>query len=143
MWTLPMFRRLIALTALSMSLALAGDLTFIAEAINPGNGKKYRAYIDQSTIHREGAYESVKLVSIYESPISAAGFAGVKSMVNIFQMDCHRHVKRVTYIGFLDSQGQVIIDEKYPNAPDEPLGPDTVDRKVEPYLCIHLSDPVK
>jgi len=138
-----MFRRLIALAALSMSLAQAGDLTFIAEAINPGNGKKYKAYIDQSTIHPKGAYQSVKLVSIYESPISAAGFAGVKSMVNIFQMDCHRHVKRVTYIGFLDSQGQVIIDEKYPNAPDEPLGSDSVDRKVEPYLCIHLSDPVK
>jgi hypothetical protein len=138
-----MFRRLLALTALSMCLAQAGDLTFIAEAVNPGNGKKYKAYIDQSTIHRVGAYQSVKLVSIYESPISAAGFAGVKSMVNIFQMDCDRHVKRVTYIGFLDSQGQVIIDEKYPDAPDEPLGSDSVDRKVEPYLCIHLSDPVK
>ena len=138
-----MFRRLIALTALSLSLAHAGDLTFIAEAINPGNGKKYKAYIDQFTIHRVGAYESVKLVSIYESPISAAGFAGVKSMINIFQMDCHRHVKRVTYIGFLDSQGQVIVDEKYPDAPDEPLGSDSVDRKVEPYLCMHLSDPVK
>jgi hypothetical protein len=138
-----MLKRLIALAALSASFAQGGDLTFIAEAINPGNGKKYKAYIDQSTIHREGAYESVKLVSIYEHPISAAGFAGVKSMVNIFQMDCHRHVKRVTYIGFLDTQGQVIIDEKYPDAPDEPLGSDSVDRKVEPYLCVHLSDSVK
>jgi len=71
-----MFKQLIALAALSLSSAQAGDLTFIAEAVNPGNGKKYRAYIDQSTIHREGAYESVKLVSIYEKPISAAGFAG-------------------------------------------------------------------
>ena len=138
-----MFLRLIALSALSLSLAQAGDLTFIAEAVNSGNGKKYRAYIDQSTIHREGAYESVKLVSIYDQPISAAGFAGVKSMVNFFQVDCHRHVKRVTYIGFLDAQGHVIVEENYPDAPDEPFGSSTVDRKVEPYLCVHLSDPVK
>lgn len=138
-----MLTRLIALSALALSLAQAGDLTFIAEAVNSGNGKKYKAYIDQSTIHREGAYESVKLVSIYDQPISAAGFAGVKSMVNIFQVDCHRHVKRVTYIGFLDARGQVIVDEKYPDAPDEPFGSGTVDRQVEPYLCMHLSDPVK
>ncbi len=140
-----MFKQLVVLTALALSptQAPAGDLTFIAEAINAGNGKKYKAYIDQSTIHREGTYESVKLVSIYEKPISAAGFAGIKSMVNIFQVDCHRHVKRVTYIGFLDAQGNVIVDEKYPNAPDEPFGTETVDRKVEPYLCVHLTDPVR
>lgn len=134
---------LIALVILSASMAGAGDLTFITDAVNPGNGKKYKAYLDQSTIHREGAYETVKLVSIYENPISAAGFTGVKSMVNIFQVDCHRHVKRVTYIGFLDVQGRVIVEEKYPNAPDEPFGIDTVDRKIEPYLCVHLTDPVK
>jgi hypothetical protein len=138
-----MLRRLITLATLSITIASAGDLTFIADAINPGNGKKYKAYIDQSTIHREGAYETVKLVSIYEKPISAAGFAGVKSMVNIFQVNCHRHVKRVTYIGFLNAEGQVIVEEKYPNAPDEPIGVDTVDQKIEPYLCIHLTDPVK
>jgi hypothetical protein len=138
-----MLKHFIALATLSMSLAQAGDLTFIAEAVNPGNGKKYKAYIDQSTIHREGAYESVKVVSVYEQPISAAGFAGVKSMVNTFQVDCHRHVKRVTYIGFLDAKGGVIVEEKYPTAPDEPFGTDTVDQKIEPYLCIHLTDPVK
>lgn len=138
-----MLRPLLALLTLSASIVSAGDLTFIADAINPGNGKKYKAYIDQSTIHREGAYETVKVVSIYETPISAAGFAGVKSMVNIFQVDCRRHVKRVTYIGFLDSQGQVIIEEKYPNAPDEPFGKDTVDLKIQPYLCIRLTDPVR
>lgn len=138
-----MIKNLVALAALSMSFAWAGDLTFIADAVNPGNGKSYKAYIDQSSIHREGAYESVKLVSIYEKPISAAGFAGVKSMVNIFQVDCRRHVKRVTYIGFLDVQGNVIVEERYPHAPDEPFGSDTVDRKVEPYLCARLSDPVR
>lgn len=138
-----MLKRLITLVALATSIASAGDLTFIADAINPGNGKKYKAYIDQSTIHREGAYETVKVVSIYEKPISAAGFAGVKSMVNTFQVDCHRHVKRVTYIGFLDTEGKVIIEEKYPNAPDEPFGVDTVDVKVKSYLCISLTDPVR
>ncbi|HEY3400796.1 MAG TPA: surface-adhesin E family protein [Geothrix sp.] len=138
-----MFKRLLILVTLSAPMVGAGDLTFLADAINPGNGKKYKAYIDRSTIHRVGAYESVKLVSIYEQPISAAGFAGVKSMVNIFQVDCRRHVKRVTYIGFLDTQGRVIIEEKYPHAPDEPFGTGTVDLKVQPYLCIHLTDPVR
>jgi hypothetical protein len=138
-----MRRCLTALAALSVSILSAGDLTFLADAVNPGNGKKYKAYLDQSTIHREGAYETVKRVSIYENPISAAGFAGVRSMVNIFQVDCHRHVKRVTYIGCLDVQGRVLVEENYPNAPDEPLGIDTVNRKIEPYLCVHLTDPVK
>lgn len=64
-------------------------------------------------------------------------------MVNIFQVDCRRHVKRVTYIGFLDTDGKVIIEEKYPNAPDEPFGVGTVDLKIQPYLCIRLTDPVK
>jgi hypothetical protein len=58
-------------------------------------------------------------------------------------VDCHRHVKRVTYIGFLDAQGKVIVEEKYPNAQEEPFGTGTVDQKIEPYLCIHLTDPVK
>lgn len=135
--------KLIVLMILSVSVANAGDLTFITDAVNSGNGKKYKAYIDQSTIHREGAYETVKVVSIYENPITAAGFAGVKSMVNTFQADCLRHVKRVTYIGFLNTQGQVIVEEKYPSAPDEPFGNNMVDQKIKPYLCIHLTDPVK
>jgi hypothetical protein len=138
-----MLRQLIALMILSVSVANASELTFIADAVNPGNGKKYKAYIDQSTIHQEGAYETVKVVSIYEKPISAAGFAGVKSMVNTFQVDCLRHVKRVTYIGFLNTQEQVIVEEKYPHAPNEPFGDNTVDLKIQPYLCIHLTDPVK
>jgi hypothetical protein len=138
-----MIVQLIALMILSVSVANAGDLTFVSDAVNSGNGKKYKAYIDQSTIHREGTYETVKVVSIYENPITAAGFAGVKSMVNSFQVDCHRRVKRVTYIGFLNTQEQVIVEEKYPNAPDEPLGKNTIDQKIQPYLCINLTDPVK
>jgi hypothetical protein len=138
-----MLKHLIVLATLSVSIAQAGELTFIASAVNPANGQTYKAYIDQSTIHREGDYESVKLISIYEHPIAAAGFKGVKSMVNTFQVNCHRHVKRVTYIAFLDANGRVLVDEKYPDAPDEPIGTDTVDGMVEPYLCIHPTDPVK
>jgi hypothetical protein len=74
----------------ALSLAQAGDLTFIADAVNPGNGKKCKAYI-----------------------------------------------------GFLDAQENVIVEEKYPHAPDEPFGTDSVDRKVEPYLCLHLTGPGK
>lgn len=138
-----MLRHLIAMMILSVSAASAGDLTFIADAVNPGNGKNYKAYIDQSTIHREGSYVTVKAVSIYEKPIGAAGFVGVKSMVNTFQVDCLRRVKRVTYIGFLNIQDQVIVEEKYQAAPDEPFGDNTVDQKILPYLCPHLTNPVK
>ena len=138
-----MHRYMVLLLAFSATLASAGDLTYLTDAVNPGNGKVYKAYIDQSTIHREGTYESVKVVSIYAKPIAAAGFTGVKSMVNIFQVDCHRHVKRVTYIGFLDAQGRVIVEESYPDAQDEPFGVGTVDLKIQPYLCVRLSDPVR
>ncbi len=138
-----MLKHLIVLATLSVSIAQAGELTFITSAVNTATGQTYKAYIDQSTIHREGDYESVKLVSIYEHPITAAGFKGVKFMVNTFQMNCHRHVKRVTYIAFLDANEKVIVDKKYPDARDEPLGTNSVDRMVEPYLCIHLTDPVK
>lgn len=132
-----MLRRLLVLMTLvlSVSVANASDLTFLAEAVNSGNGEKYKAYIDLSTRHREGTYETIKLLSIYEKPITAAGYSGVKSMVNTFQIDCQRNVKRVSYIGFLNLQGQVIVDEKYPNAPDEGFGEGTVDRKIVPYLC--------
>jgi hypothetical protein len=135
MRTMVLLGRLIAPMALFSSVANAGELTFIADAVNPGNGKNYKAYIDQSTIHREQAYETVKLISIYDAPISAAGYSGVKSMVNIFQTDCLRHVKRVTYIGFLNTQDQVIVEEKYSSPPDEPFGKGTVDLKVQAYLC--------
>lgn len=130
-----MLKRILVLMTVSISIAHAGDLTFIADAVNPGNGKKYKAYIDRSTIHREGDYETVKLVSVYENPISAAGFSGVKSMVNVFQINCHRSVKRVIYIGFLDAMGRVIVDENYPDAPGEPFGTNTVDIEIRPYLC--------
>ncbi len=127
--------QLIATLVLFASVANAGELTFIVDAVNPGNGKKYKSYIDRSTIHREQGYATVKLIAIYEAPISAAGYAGVKSMVNILQMDCRRHVKRIAYIGFLNRQEQVIVEEKYPNAKDEPIGHGTVDEKLQPYLC--------
>jgi hypothetical protein len=128
------------LLTLSATVAYASELIFLTEAINPGNGKKYKAYLDKSTIHREGAYQTVKLQSVYDEPITAAGYDGVKSMVNTFQIDCSRHVKKLTYIAFLNSQGQTIVDEKYPDAQDEPIGRDTVDAKIVPYLC---SDPAK
>jgi hypothetical protein len=135
MRTMVLLGQLIAAMALFASAASAGDLTFIADAVNPGNGKNYKSYIDKSTIHREQAYTTVKLIAIYDPPISAAGYAGVKSMVNILQMDCLRHVKRLAYIGFLNTQEQVIVEEKYPNAADEPIKKGAVDEKIQPYLC--------
>jgi hypothetical protein len=130
-----MLRKFAALVVLSGTLAYAADLVFLAEAVNPGNGFRYKAYLDKSTIHREGRYQTVKLISTYAEPIRAAGYEGVKSMVNTFQVDCIRQVKRVTYIAFLNSDGEIIVDEKYPDADDEPIGKDTVDAKTIPYLC--------
>ncbi|MGB8261909.1 MAG: surface-adhesin E family protein [Terracidiphilus sp.] len=126
---------LVAIVALSAAIAWATDLVFLAEAENPGNGKTYKAYLDRSTIHMEGKYKTAKLVSVYAEPIRAAGFDGVKSMVNTYQLDCTRRVKRVTYIAFLDADGRVIVDEKYADAEDEPLAEGTVDMKIVPYLC--------
>lgn len=127
--------KLAVLAVLSGTLAYAADLIFLTEATNAGNGFTYKAYLDRSTIHREGRYQTVKLISIYAEPITAAGYEGVKSMVNTFQVDCSRHVKRVTYIAFLNSDGETIVDEKDPDAEDEPIGQDTVDAKTLPYLC--------
>jgi hypothetical protein len=73
------------------SLAYAADLIFLTEAVNPGSGKTYKAYIDKSTI------------------------------------------------AFPKSQGAVIVDEKDPDAPDEPIGEDTVNTKIVPYLCTNPS----
>ena len=131
-----MLGRLFILAALLCATpAYATDLVFIADAVNPANGLPYKSYIDRSTIRREGPYQTVKLIAIYGSPFNAGPYKGVKSMVNTFQVDCPRNVKRVTYIGFLDVQSRVIVEQHYPNAKEEPFGTDTVDQKIKPNLC--------
>lgn len=130
-------RSLAAALALSAALAFAGpnDLVFLGDATNPSNHLGYKAYLDKSTIHTEGRYQTVKLISVYAEPFSAAGYNGIKSMVNTFQVDCSRHVKRVTYIAFLNSDGGVIVDQHYSDAGDEQFGSGTIDGKTIPYLC--------
>lgn len=136
-----LYRMLIAAVMCSTSALAAEQMIFIGDAVNSGNGEKYKAYIDVSTIRKEGAYQVVKLVSIYDKPIDIPGYPGVKSMVNTFQVNCGRHVKRVTYIGFLNATGRVIVEQQYPDAPDEQFGSDTIDRSVTPYLCKSASVP--
>jgi hypothetical protein len=124
------------IVTLLASAACAGDLTFITRAANDAlGGAQYNAYIDLSTKHMDGTYTSVKLISIYDQPVTAGGFKGVKKMVNTFEIDCGRNVKRVLYIGFLDSNDKLIVDQAYPNAQDEGFGQGTVDTLVKPYLC--------
>jgi hypothetical protein len=122
------------LVILALSLtAFAGDLTFITKATR--NDKHYKAYIDLSTKHLEGTYQTVTLYSYYDTPISADGYSGIQWMKNTFQTDCKRNVKRVTYIAYLDSQGKTIVDQTIKDAPDEGFGNGTVDNLIKPYLC--------
>jgi hypothetical protein len=138
-----LLRNLAVLVTLSAACAYAEDLAFLANATNTAIGKDYKAYIDKSSIHAEGAYQSAKVISIYDAPVKASGYDGVKRMVNIFQVDCSRRVKRVTYIAFLNSDGEVIVDAKYPDAKDEGFGIGLVDMKILPYLCPDLPLPAK
>lgn len=130
-----MLRYFLVIAAMYAASVYAADLTFISDGVNPGNGEQYKVYIDLSTIHREGNYQTAKTVAIYKHPITAANFNGVKSMVNTFQVDCQLNLKRVTYIGFLDAHGRVIVEEHYPDAAQEQFGIDTVDQKFKAYLC--------
>jgi hypothetical protein len=126
---------LAAVAVLSAVTYAAEDLVFLTDATNPGNGLHYKAYLDKSSIHPDGEYQSAKLVAVYDEPFDAGNYKGIKSMTNTFEVDCSRHVKRVTYIAFLDSQGQIIVDQKYPDAKDEGIGANTVDKLTLPYLC--------
>jgi hypothetical protein len=129
-----MKRILILMLALLMPLAAVAELTYVTKALDRLD-RKYTTYIDLSSKHMEGTYTTVTTYALWDPPVTNDGYSGIKWYKNTFQIDCTRNVKRVTYIGYLDVNGKIIVDESYPNAPDEGISPDLVDSKLKPYLC--------
>jgi hypothetical protein len=128
--------KLFAFLLMFASIASAEDIVFVTKGINDSaGGRVYNTYLDRDSIHLEGTYTTVTLASVYPEPFDIGEYKGVKFMVNTFQIDCRRNVKRVTYIAFKDVNGKIIVDESYPNAPDEQISTDLVDTKIKPYLC--------
>jgi hypothetical protein len=130
-------RKGIALLLATLALALtafAGNLTFITKALD-GQNREYKAYLDLSTKHMEGTYTTMNSYALFDPPITQDGYSGIKWYKNVFQIDCGRNVKRVTYIAYLDVNGKVIVDESDPNAPDEGITSNLVDSKEKPYYC--------
>jgi hypothetical protein len=130
-------KRIFAASILVLTLSLAAfaaQLTFVTNALD-SHDREYKTYIDLSTKHMEGTYSTATTYALWDPPITSDGYSGIKWYKNIFQIDCARNVKRVTYIGYLDVNGKVIVEESYPNAPDEPMSTDLVDSKLKPYYC--------
>jgi hypothetical protein len=131
-------KRTISVVIVTLALALTAlaqtKLTFITKALD-SHDREYKAYIDLSSKHMEGTYTTIDLYSHWEPPITTDGYSGIAWYKNVFQIDCGRNVKRVTYIGYLDINGKVIVEESYPDAPDEQISTTLVDSKVKPYLC--------
>lgn len=127
----------IALLIATLTLALAtfaSQLTFITKALD-SHDREYTAYLDLSTKHMEGTYTVMTSYAEWATPVTSDGYSGIKWYKNILQMDCARNVKRLTYIGYLDVNGKVIVEESYPDAQDEAISPTLVDSKEKPYYC--------
>ncbi len=119
---------------LFITVAYAGDLTFITKALD-SHDREYTTYLDLSTKHVEGTYTVITSYALWATPITSDGYSGIKWYKNVLQIDCARNVKRLTYIGYLDVNGKVIVEESYPDAVDEPVSTALVDSKEKPYYC--------
>jgi hypothetical protein len=120
--------------ALSLTAFAQGTLTFVTKALD-SKDREYTTYLDLSTKHMEGTYTVITSYALWATPITADGYSGIKWYKNVLQMDCARNVKRLTYIGYLDVDGKVIVEESYPDAKDEAITPDRVDAKEKPFYC--------
>lgn len=130
-------KRIITSVVLVLALALtaiAGDLTFVTKALDSHN-REYTAYLDLSTKHMDGTYTAITSYALFDTPVTSDGYSGIKWYKNILEIDCARNVKRIRYIGYLDVNGKVIVEESYPNAPDEGITSNLVDSKEKPYYC--------
>jgi hypothetical protein len=112
----------------------AGTLTYVTKA-RDAKDREYTAYLDLSTKHMEGTYTVMTSYALWDPPITSDGYSGIKWYKNVLQMDCKRNVKRLTYIGYLDVDGKVIVEESYPDAKDEAISTDRVDAKEKPFYC--------
>src|SRR6202795_4035836 len=126
---------MLMLAVLIASIAVAqSNLTFVTKALD-SKDREYTTYLDLSTKHMEGTYTVITSYALWATPITSDGYSGIKWYKNVLQMDCTRNVKRLTYIGYLDINGKVIVEESYPDAQDEAITPDRVDAKEKPYYC--------
>jgi hypothetical protein len=124
---------LLALT-LTLSAFAQSNLTFITKATD-SHDREYSAYLDLSTKHMEGTYTTMTSYALWATPITSDGYSGIKWYKNVLQIDCARNVKRLKYIGYLDVNGNVIVEESYPDAQDEAISTTLVDSKEKPYYC--------
>jgi len=118
----------------TLSSVAQAQLTFVTKALD-AKDREYTAYLDLSTKHMEGTYTTMTSYALWTTPITNDGYSGIKWYKNVLQIDCARNVKRLTYIGYLDVNGNVIVEESYPNAEDEAVTPHLVDSKERPYYC--------
>jgi hypothetical protein len=127
----------IALVLLCAVAAIAGTLTFVTKAtLTVGSmNYQYDALIDLSTLHKENGYPTVNTYARFDTPIEADGYKNIKWWKNIFQADCQNNKKRLIYIGYLDPNGKLIVEDPMPNAPWEEFHPDEVNYLYRPYVC--------
>lgn len=110
------------------------NLTYITKALD-SKDREYTAYLDLSTKHTEGTYTVMTSYALWATPITSDGYSGIKWYKNVLQIDCARNVKKLTYIGYLDIDGKVIVEESYPDAQDDAISTTLVDSKEKPYYC--------
>lgn len=130
-------KRLSAVTLLVVlfaSIAWAGNLTFVTKALDPKD-REYTVYLDLSTKHMEGTYTTITSYALWNPPVTTDGYSGIKWYKNTLQIDCARNVKRLIYIGYLNVNGKVIVEESYPDAKDEAVTTTLVDAKERPFYC--------
>src|ERR1700676_2968992 len=110
-------KELMFVTAMTLfaSAVFAAQLTFITKALD-GQNREYTAYLDLSTKHMEGTYTTMTSYALWDTPVTSDGYSGIKWYKNVLQIDCARNVKRLTYIGYLDVNGKVIVEETYTDA---------------------------
>ena len=119
----------LAITALAQS-----NLTFVTKAVD-SHDREYTAYLDLSSKHMEGTYTTMTSYALWATPITNDSYSGIKWYKNVLQMDCARNVKRLKYIGYIDVNGKVIVEESYPDALDEAITTTSVDSKEKPFYC--------
>jgi hypothetical protein len=126
---------LLSLVLMIASAAVAqSNLTFITKALD-SKDREYTTYLDLSSKHAEGTYTAITSYALWATPVTSDGYSGIKWYKNVLLIDCARNVKKLTYIGYLDVNGKVIVEESYPDAQDEAVTTTNVDSKEKPFYC--------
>jgi hypothetical protein len=129
-----MRKGLLSLLLIASAAVAQSNLTYVTKALDP-HDRPYTTYLDLSTKHMDGTYTSITSYAVFDTPITTDGYSGIKRYKNVLEIDCARNVKRLMYIGYLDVNGEVIVEESYPGAQDEAITPNLVDSKEKPFYC--------